>query len=197
MATPVAKTWSLLVSAGALLACGSLTIAPAKADPPICTNGYLIQQIIADGTYTCQLGNITYGFNGTELGEFTVGNPSAALYFTNAPLFQTISFADMSTTQNLVFSYEITSPVEEILGIEESYLPSTHSPTYSEIIPTVAFPTAPSLYPFVVANIFSPNLEINSLTYTIHKTPAPLPIAGASLAFAFQRKLRQRIRQGS
>lgn len=207
MVISTAKSWPSIAFSGALLLCAATAAAPVKAQTP-CPGSKLIEEIVSStpATYTCELGNITYEFNQT-LNVFYIANPAAKIVFTDAPSSQTLSFQNLSNDNIVGFDFKIKSPFESILQIDQTASLNSSPPLYppnglTSVNTTEALPTNPSLVPFNVEVIYEPDTFalpqppiINTLTYTIQKTPAPLPLAGTSFAFALSRKLRKRLRQ--
>jgi hypothetical protein len=200
--------WISLLATGGLAIASAMIAAPAHATPP-CVSGLLISTIVNPPStgYTCELGGITYSFN-TSMTELAA-SPVAALNFVTTKTFQKLIFTNLSNQDLIQFSYEIDSPVETILSIEQTYEPDPMVPPplfpplgLTGIMTNPGLPSAPSPFPTTVEALFEPDTTGNppyatltSLTHTIYKTPAPLPMVGAGLAFAFTRKLRQRIHQ--
>lgn len=207
MTTTAKKSWLALLATGGMLITSSLVALPAKATP--CVNGLLISTIVAEGSagYSCNLGSITYTFNEdiSELGvdQFGAPNPLASISFTNSLNQQRLSFDNLLVQGYVFFNYEILSPIEAIESVAQIYTPSNMSPPpgpTTGVTTTPLLPSPPSSFPVIVTTIFEPGnppTTLNSLTHNIEKTPGPLPIAGASLAFAFSRTLRRRIHQVS
>jgi hypothetical protein len=202
MKSSLAKIWLPVLSSGFVI-CGAMAGSPAKALPP-CQNGILVSQIVLSGTYSCDIETISYYFN-SSFSELAA-NPTAAIYFSHSPMVQTISFQNLDNYDPVVFNFEMLSPLESILGIDQTYQyldPNTAPPETppTGVASSIPIPTVPSALPFTVDVNFSPDYAntppdptITKLTYTIHKTPAPVPLLGAGLLFAYQRKLRRRIK---
>ncbi len=198
------KSCPTLLAAGGI-AIGSLLVAPpAQADP--CTTTP-IKKIVDDGTYTCLFGKITYTFN-TSMGELAQ-NPGASLRFEHGSTAQKIIFEGLANSGIMYFTYLIQSPYESIIDVEQTYTPypvvpppltppSDFNPSGIRAVP--ALPSIPSEFDVEITAVLEPDTNgsppypvFTSLTHTIYKTPSPLPLAGAGLAFAFSRRLRQRI----
>lgn len=207
MTHTVPKPWaSLLTTSGIALLFSAMSAAPASAAPP-CVSGILISAIVTPPStgYTCELGGIAYTFD-DSMAELN-SSPTAALNFINTPTFQKLIFANLSNQGPIGFSYQITSITESVVSIEQSYEPDPMSPpplfppdglTGLATFPGLPFPPSPD--PLIVEATFEPDTSGNppfatltSLTHTIYKTPAPLPMLGSGLAFVFSRKLRRRI----
>jgi len=200
------KPWASLLTTGGFVLLSAMIAAPAEAAPP-CVSGLLISTIVTPPStgYSCELGGITYSFN-NSMAELN-SSPTAALYFEDTLLFQKLIFANLSNQGVIQFSYDISTLTESVLAIEQTYEPDPMTPppllppigfTGIETSPGLPFSASPN--PLTVEATFDPDTSGNppyptltSLTHTIHKTPAPLPMVGAGLAFAFSRKLRRRI----
>ncbi len=179
---------------------------PAKA-LPACQNGILIQDIVTMGFYDCSLDTIDYSFNSSIIE--LASKPNSAIFFTSTSMTQTISFQPLENLDPVIFNFTMRSPFDSVLAIDQGYQfldPATAPPSVppTGVAATVPIPTTPSSLPFIVNVDFTPDYSITppdptiiQLTYTIHKTPAPLPFLGSALAFAFQRKLRHRIKLAS
>jgi hypothetical protein len=138
-------------------------------------------------------------------------SPTAALNFVNTSTFQKLIFANLSNQGSIDFTYNITAITESVISIEQTFEPDPMSPpplfppfgsTGLSTIPGLPFP--PSISPLTVEATYEPDTSgsppyatLTSLIHTIHKTPAPLPMVGAGMAFAFSRKLRRRIHRAS
>jgi hypothetical protein len=207
MVTTAVKFWSSIASTAALLLCAAAA-APAKAQTP-CPSSKLIAEIVnsVPPEYTCDLGNITYEFNQT-LNNFYFMSTDATIVFSDTPTFQKISFQLLKNNSILSFYFRVTSPYEAILQIDQEASLNSSPPLYPPFGLTAVttsvdpLPSNPSTIPFDIEAIYDPDTSvlpqppiINALTYTIYKTPAPLPLAGTGFVFALTRKLRKRIRQ--
>lgn len=207
MTTAAKKSWIALLATGGMAITSSLVALPAQAIP--CQNGLLISTIVAAGPagYSCNLGSITYSFNDdiVELGEdqFGLPNPLASISFSNIPKQQRLGFDNLLVQGPVFFTYEILSPIDTIESVDQTYTPNNMTPPPvppTGVIATPLLPATPADGPVTVTTIFEPDFPattLTSLTHTIDKTPGPVPIAGAGLAFAFSRKLRRRIHQVS
>lgn len=192
-----------LLAAGSMVLSTSLLAAPAQAQQP-CTSGLPVHTIATLGTdYICTLGGVTYLFNDT-LNE--LDNPQAVVNFENTPTAQKIIFDNLSYDGVAVFYYEIFSPTDSLLGADLTHTqdPATPLPLPGTgIFPSPVFPQPPSASPMQLFTVFEPDAstspvpKLTSLTYTIAKTPTPLPILGAGFAFGFSRQLRRRIQRTS
>jgi hypothetical protein len=204
MTTAATKPWISLLATGGLMIAAALIAPSAKAQSP-CMSGLPINTIVTAGPsgYSCVLGGLKYKFF-DNLNE--LDTPNAFVNFQDSPNMQVITFANLTSQGTIGFYYEVTSPIETINDIELSYSqdPSAPPPTL-ELVETIPLlPAAPSPNPLTVETTFEPDTSmappfqtLSSLTHTIHKTPAPLPLAGAGLAFGFSRKLRRRILHAS
>lgn len=180
-------------------------IAPsAKAQTP-CMSGLPISTIVSTGSsgYSCELGGLKYTFF-DNLGE--LNNPGSIVNFLDSPNTQVITFANLTSQGTIGFYYELISPIESINQIDLSYSqdPSMPPPMFEMVTTSPLLPSPPSLASISVETMFEPDTSmappfqtLTSMTHTIHKTPAPLPLAGAGLAFGFSRKLRRRIHNAS
>jgi hypothetical protein len=198
------KSCPTLLAAGGI-AIGSLLVAPPAQAAPCTTTP--IQKIVDDGTYTCLFGKITYTFNSSmvELAH----NPGASLRFEHSSAEQKIIFDGLANSDLMYFTYNIQSPYESIIDIEQTYTPYPVVPppltppndfNASGIRAVPGLPSIPSDFDIEITALLEPDTYgfppypvFTSLTHTIYKTPSPLPLAGAGLAFAFSRRLRQRI----
>jgi hypothetical protein len=210
MTRTASTPWASLLTTGGIVLFSAINAAPAAAAPP-CVSGTLISEIVTPPStgYTCEIGGIIYTFN-PSMAELN-SSPTAALNFINTPTFQKLIFANLSNEGLIEFSYEINTMTESVVSIEQSYEPDPMLPpplfppvglTGLATIPGLPFPPSPSS--LTVEATFEPDTSGNppfatltSLTHTIYKTPAPLPMVGAGLAFAFSRKLRRRIHRAS
>ena len=201
MTTAATKPWISLLATGGLMITAALIAPPAKAQTP-CMSGLPVNTITNSGPsgYSCELGGLSYTFF-NNLAE--LDNPNAVVNFQTSQLMQTITFANLDYQGAVGFFYKIISPNEEITDIELSYSQDPQLPDpIVEILttaPTLPKPPSP-VVALTVETVFEsdtsmgpPFQTLTSLTHTIHKTPAPLPLAGAGLAFGFSRKLRRRI----
>jgi hypothetical protein len=136
-------------------------------------------------------------------------NPGASLRFEHSSAEQKIIFDGLANSDLMYFTYNIQSPYESIIDIEQTYTPYPVVPppltppsdfNASGIRAVPALPSIPSDFDIEITALLEPDTSgfppypvFTSLTHTIYKTPSPLPLAGAGLAFAFSRRLRQRI----
>jgi hypothetical protein len=207
MANSPSKLWLPLLSASSVVLGAALSVPSAQAQP-LCTDGLLVQFIVNATNYACDLGGVTYYFN-SSMSELSAASSAAALYFTDSATVQTINFRNLANSNYIAFSYQIQSPLYQIDAIDQTYQfqnPSTPPP----VVPPTGVetsvpnfpPSPPSNLPFTVDVQFQPadpppTPVVTSLTYTIHKSPAPLPLLGTGFAFAFQRRIRERIKHAS
>lgn len=195
VATP--KSWPILPAACGVLLSGAFALAPAQAASP-CPNSILIQTIASLPSYTCDLGGLMYTFN-NSLGSLAGANPAATLFFQNSTTSLTLKFDNLSTDTLVGFNYKILPVSETILAINQTYqLSPSLPPPFQNDITTSTLPAPPSPLTTDVQVTFEPDGNtLISLTHTIEKTPAPLPIIGTGLVFGFSRKLRRRITRAS
>lgn len=207
MTTAATKPWLALMAVGGMVITTSLMASPAKA-LPTCVSGLPISTIASTGAtgYSCTLGGLDYKFD-SNVGSLD-STPSSVVNFFDSPTIQTITFANLDINYDLYFSYTILSPLESITDIVQTYVQNPSSPpplpALTGITTTPALPAPPSPIAMVVQATYAfdtsmapPDPTISSLTHTINKTPGPLPVAGAGLAFGFSRKLRRRIHERS
>lgn len=190
-----------LVAASSIFIASSLLPMSVNAQTA-CMSGLPISIIANSGPsgYSCELGGLNYTFF-NNLAE--LDNPNAIVNFQDSPNVQVITFANLTHQGDVGFFYKIISPYEEITDIELFYYqdPSFPYPELNGVFTAPTLPKPPSpIYPLTVETIFMPDTSIGSpsqtlisLTHKIYKTPAPLPLAGAYLAFGFSRKIRRRI----
>ena len=203
--TPAAtKPWISLLATGGLMITAALIAPSAKAQTP-CVSGLPISTIVNTGTtgYSCELGGLKYTFFDNLVD---LNNPSAIVNFQDSPNMQLITFANLTSQGSIAFYYEVVSPIETITDIELSYSqdPSMPPPLQELVTGIPLLPSPPSLSALTVETMFEPDTSmappfqtLSTMTHTIHKTPAPLPLAGAGLVFGFSRKLRRRILHAS
>ncbi|MFN9644444.1 MAG: hypothetical protein ACK6BG_04825 [Cyanobacteriota bacterium] len=203
MTRPEAQSWIALLASTSLLVAGSLIASPAKAET--CNSGLRIQTIVnTPGGYTCQLGQLQYTFNDT-MSTLALASPNSTIDFYDSPPHQTISFRNLNTTIPIGFDYSVVSPQESIDELELNYVQSPSAPPADPAtisgIPYTPTPTPDGKWnasniPLYIETAFVPEGNQQTLLYmshTIYKSPAPLPLAGASLALGFSRKLRRRV----
>lgn len=205
------KPWASLLTTSGIAFLSAMSTTPASAFPP-CESGILISAIVTPPStgYTCEIGGIGYTFN-DSISELN-SSPTAALNFINTPTFQKLEFINLSNQGTTIgFNYTIYAISESVLAIEQSYEADPMSPPplfppfgITGVTTAPGLPFLPSPNPRTVEASFEPDTSGNppfatltSLTHTIQKTPAPLPMVGAGLAFAFSRKLRRRIHRAS
>ena len=207
MSVTPAKSWLSLLAAGGMVISASLIATPANAAPCVTT---LVSQIVSATTYQCELGTLQYTFNDT-MAELAFDSPSATISFTDASQsLQKVEFTNLES-KSFLFYYDVSSLFQNNEVIETADLTFTQIPSsplpdfnFTGLFPSPNLPSNPYDSPLVFNLEFSPDTSfpapfptLVSMTNTIYKTPAPLPLAGASLAFAFSRKLRRRINQVS
>jgi hypothetical protein len=203
MTTAATKFWLALLATGGMMLTTSLIAPAAKAQSQPCMSGLLISTIVNAGPtgYSCDLGGINYTFY-DSLTELE--NPLAMVKFQDSAKMQKITFDNLSTQDDVAFSYGLVSVTDIIEEVVLSYTqdPSMPAPLMESVSTTPILPANPSQNTIYVDTIFMPDTSmappyqtLTSMTHTIHKTPAPLPLAGAGLAFGFSRKLRRRIHQ--
>ena len=204
MTTAATKPWISLLATGGLMITTALIAPSAKAQTP-CMSGLPVSTIVSSGSsgYSCELGGLKYTFF-DNLGE--LNNPGSIVNFLDSPNMQMITFANLTSQGSIGFYYELTSPIESINQIDLSYsqTPSAPPPIIELVTTSPVLPSAPSPASISVETMFEPDTSmgtplqtLTSMSHTIHKTPAPLPLAGAGLAFGFSRKLRRRIHHAS
>jgi hypothetical protein len=205
MTTAATKPWISLLATGGLMITAALVAPPAKAQTP-CMSGLPVSTIVSSGPsgYSCELGGLNYTFF-DNLAE--LDNPGAIVNFQTSQLLQVITFDNLTTEGAVGFFYKLISPFETITDIQLSYSqdPPLPDPIMEILITAPTLPKPPSpVVALTVETVFEsdpsvgpPFQTLRSLTHTIHKTPAPLPLAGAGLAFGFSRKLRRRIHNAS
>lgn len=193
-----------LIATSSLMIAAALVAPPAKAQTP-CMSGLPVSTIVSSGPsgYSCELGGLNYTFF-DNLAE--LDNPGAIVNFQTSRQFQVITFANLTTEGVVGFFYKIISPFETITDIQLSYSqdPPLPDPIMEILITAPTLPKPPSpVVALTVETVFesdtsmAPPLQtLRSLTHTIHKTPAPLPLAGAGLAFGMSRRIKTRINMG-
>jgi hypothetical protein len=206
MTRAATQSWIALLASTSLLVAGSLIAGPAKA--LTCVSGLPINTIVnTAGGYTCQLGLLEYTFNQSML---ELDNPSSYVNFYDSLAYQEISFINTNTTGGAGFDYKVISEYESIDKLELSYTlsPSSPDPVIATItgpdplIPSPGNPWPPQTNPLTIETDLIPDSSpttqtLTSMTHKIYKSPAPLPFAGAGLAFGFSRKLRRRALRAS
>jgi hypothetical protein len=200
MTIAATKPWISLLATGGLMITTALIAPSAKAQTQ-CMSGLPISTIVNSGSsgYSCELGGLKYTFF-DNLGE--LNNPGSIVNFQDSPNMQVITFANLTSQGTIGFYYELISPIESINQIDLSYsqTPLMPTPLSESVTTSPVLPSAPSPGSISVETWFEPDTSmappfqtLTSMSHTIHKTPAPLPLAGAGLAFGFSRKLRRRI----
>jgi hypothetical protein len=200
--TPAAKkTWISLFATASTMILGAIIPSPAKAVD--CVSGKLISEIVVAGNYSCRLGQQDYTFN-SSVGELDNATQTSTIDFYDSQYMQQIIFTNTGSEDFVLFNYTVVSQTESIDDIQVSYTlsPSLPPPLSSAVATSSPLPYAGSPLPLTVDGIFDPDTSLGtqtltSLTHTIYKSPAPLPLAGAGLAFGFSRKLRRRVMQAS
>ncbi|MEB3316838.1 MAG: hypothetical protein VKO39_01665 [Cyanobacteriota bacterium] len=165
-------------------------------------SGLLIKTIVDAGTYTCTLGELTYTFS-SDLSELNNSTDTSYVNFYDSVPYQEISFLDTAAPDVVGFSYQLLSPIETIDMIDLNFTqdPVNPPPSEARVDSTPPLGSPPSI-PYTLTTIIEPagsagSQTLTSLTQKIYKSPAPLPLAGAGLAFGFSRKLRCRIGRAS
>jgi hypothetical protein len=185
-----AKIFAGLIVIGGILA-------PSTAKAAVCPVGSPGVPITSLTTFfTCDFSGFNYRFDtSSQLSELTT-SPTAALIFEKTPTTQSLRFTNLANTGLVDFIYYVTPLTEEALSIEQTFLQDPAGPTpLEDTLTTTPFfsPTQPTTMPFDVRATFEPDgTTLTQLTHTMYKTPAPLPVLGAGMAFGFCRKLRQR-----
>ena len=202
-----AKPWMSLLAAGGMVISASLIATPANAAPCVTT---LVSQIVIATTYQCELGTLQYKFNDT-IAELSQDSPTATISFNEVSQnSQNVIFSNLES-KSFTFYYEVSSPLQNNETIDTAELtftqiPSTPlpDPNFTGVFPFPNLPSNPYDSPLTFSLEFAPDTNfpspyptLTSMTSNIYKTPAPLPLASAGLAFAFSRKLRRRINQVS
>jgi len=195
MTSAVSTSWLSFLVVSSIAVASVWTGRPASAAPP-CVNGLSISTIISSSPYECTLGSITYIFD-NSLNE--LNNPNAKINFFTSDLKQEIRFESLSYNGFVSFGYDLITPNDSIESIDQSYTPATPAAINSILDINSVLPADPSDTPYTMYSELqlAPGTTLTSLTHTINKTPAPLPVLGAGMAFTFSRRLRRRIARAS
>jgi hypothetical protein len=180
-----------------LMICGGLFF-PSASQAAACPTGSPGVPIstLASG-FDCEFGGFNYLFdNRSQIGELD-STPSSALVFEMTPTSQSLKFTNLANASLVDFLYFVTPITEAALSIEQTFIqvPSGSVPFDNTLTTTPIFsPINPATMPFEVRATFEPDgAVLTELNHTMVKTPAPLPVLGASVAIGFSRKIRQRI----
>lgn len=214
MPAPSLKPWIALVTAGGLAITSSLLASPAYSAQ--CPSSSKFIDIFGSNLlspYTCDFGSTTYTFNvGGTAGELARGAADeATLELSETPLYQIIKYNNLkqSTKSTIIFETEYVSPIDftyvSFSNVEVTFganpapinLFLFFSPDFPDPLPPAQQNRSLLTEYSVKRPLPSPLPTLTSLTQRIAKVPGPLPIAGATLTFAFSRKLRRRIKSVS
>ncbi len=183
-----------------LMICGGLFFPSASqaAACPMGSPGVPISTLAVG--FDCEFGGFNYLFNNLSGIVDLDTTPTSALVFEMSSTFQSLIFTNLHVDFLIDFVYFVTPITESALSIEQTFIqvPGVDIPLENELTTFPFFsPSNPISMPFEVRATFEPNTVngevLTELTHTMVKTPAPLPVLGASVAIGFSRKIRQRI----
>lgn len=183
-----------------LMICGGLFF-PSASQAAACPTGSPGVPIstLASG-FDCEFGGFNYLFNNLSGIEDLDTTPTSALVFEMSSTFQSLKFTNLANTSLIDFVYFVTPITESALFIEQTFVqvPSGDIPLENTLTTFPFFsPSNPTSMPFEVRSTFETDpvngAVLTELTHTMVKTPAPLPVLGASVAIGLSRKIRQRI----
>lgn len=204
MTAAMQKLWIATLAVGGMAL--SAAVLPAPAGAASCPSSVPLSSVLAAAPYTCSLGSVSYSLNIQNSWQDLIA-PGAQVFFLDGPTTQKININNLNFgfAQPLFLKSQLVSPVDEIISFTTDY---TYNPLSPGLTPgdsvTPPLPVIPTIPPTTIAvDSFASPVDafdaptVTAISFTITKTPAPLPIAGAALTYGFARKLRRRVKAGA